>query len=53
MAVDWVGGNLYWTDALYNWVMVAKIEEKSDIYRTVISTGLEQPHGIAVWPQKG
>ncbi len=53
IAYDWVTGNLYWTDALYNWIMVAKAEEKTPIYKTLLRTGLDKPHGIAVYPQKG
>ena len=46
-------GNLYWTDALYNWIMMAKAELKTNNTRTLIRTGFDQPHGIAVYPQKG
>ena len=53
VAVDWVAGNLYWTDALYNMVAVARAEERTRAYKTLVDTGLDEPHGIAVWPQKG
>ena len=53
VAVDWVNKNIYWTDSLYNWIMIAKAEEKTNMTRRLIRTGLEKPHGIAVYPQKG
>ena len=33
--------------------MMAKCETRTEMTKTVISTGLDQPHAIAVWPQKG
>ena len=53
ISYDWVSGNLYWTDSLYNWIMLAKAEEKTKKFRTLIRTNLDKPHGIAVYPQKG
>lgn len=53
IAVDWVTGNIYWTDSVYNWVMVGKAEERSPHQKTLVDTGLDNPHGIAVWPQRG
>lgn len=53
IAVDWVNGNLYWTDSLYNWIILAHAEEKTNTTRRLIRTGLDKPHGIAVYPQKG
>ncbi|ELU10017.1 hypothetical protein CAPTEDRAFT_221406 [Capitella teleta] len=52
LAVDWVSGNLYWTDALYNWISVSRTEDNS-VYRHLITTGLDNPQGIAVYPEKG
>ncbi|ELT98196.1 hypothetical protein CAPTEDRAFT_227414 [Capitella teleta] len=53
VAVDWVAGNIYWTDSFYNWIMMSKAAEKTPYQKTLINTGLDSPHGIAVWPQKG
>ena len=56
MAVDWLSGSIYWTDALYNWITVASAHGKATTeanYKHLIVTGLDKPMGIAVYPQKG
>jgi len=53
ISIDWVAGNIYWTDGLYKWIAVARAEEKTKGHKTLLSTGLDRPQGIAVWPQKG
>ncbi|KAL5004150.1 hypothetical protein ScPMuIL_017606 [Solemya velum] len=52
MAVDWVSNNLYWADALYNWITMLPIGSPT-AYRIIINTGLQNPHGLALYPQKG
>ena len=52
LAVDWLSGSVYWTDALYNWITVAAAE-KHEVYRHLVTNDLEKPMGICVWPQKG
>jgi sugar lactone lactonase YvrE len=52
LAVDWSSGSVYWTDALYNWITVAN-GNKYDVYRHLITTGLDRPMGIAVDPYNG
>ncbi len=47
-----IPGNLYWTDALYNWIMMARAEVKTNNTVAVVRTGFDQPYGIAVYPQK-
>ncbi|XP_046577867.1 low-density lipoprotein receptor-related protein 4-like [Haliotis rubra] len=55
MAVDWQSGNLYWTDALYNWIIMAPLHarNKTRTYKIIIQTGLDSPHGIAVHTTRG
>ncbi len=52
MAMDWVTGNLYWTDALFNWISVTATT-KQGVYRHLVTTGLDKPFGIAVHPKYG
>ena len=52
IAVDWLSGSIYWTDALYNWITVARLVAH-DIFNHIITTGLDRPMGIAVHPQNG
>ena len=53
LAVDWVSSTVYWTDALYNWIIVAPARKESQIFNILIYSGLDQPNGIAVHPDKG
>ena len=51
LAVDWITDKLYWTDAKKDRIEVLDL---SNSKRTVlISTGLDQPRGIAVHPTRG
>jgi hypothetical protein len=52
MAMDWLSGSLYWTDALYNWITVADAKSVN-VFNHIIVTDLFRPQGIAVYPQKG
>ena len=52
LAIDWLSGSLYWTDALYNWISVCD-SQRFEIYRHLITTGMDKPIGIAVYPQVG
>ncbi|XP_076861463.1 low-density lipoprotein receptor-related protein 1-like isoform X3 [Brachyhypopomus gauderio] len=46
LAVDWVGGNLYWCDKGRDTIEVSKL---SGAYRTVlVNTGLREPRAVAV-----
>lgn len=46
VAIDWVGGNLYWCDKGRDTIEVSKL---NGAYRTVlVNTGLKEPRAIAV-----
>lgn len=46
LAVDWVGGNLYWCDKGRDTIEVSKL---NGAYRTVlVNTGLREPRAVAV-----
>ncbi|XP_064121495.1 nidogen-like isoform X2 [Macrobrachium nipponense] len=51
VAVDWVSGNVYWTDSENDVVAVASI--KKGKIRTVVKGDLVNPRGIAVHPGRG
>uniref|UniRef100_A0A8D8SCE1 Low-density lipoprotein receptor-related protein 1 n=2 Tax=Cacopsylla melanoneura TaxID=428564 RepID=A0A8D8SCE1_9HEMI len=54
VAVDWVGRNLYWTDAGVrgsNNIMVSTLEGRKK--RTLLKTGLNEPYDIALEPLSG
>ena len=52
VSVDWASGSIYWTDALYNWITVANASS-TDVYNHIVTTGLDRPMGIVVYPQRG
>ena len=51
LAVEWKTSQLYWTDALNNDISVSDLE--GDNQRVLISSGLDEPRGIAVDPHLG
>uniref|UniRef100_A0A8C8C6R9 EGF-like domain-containing protein n=1 Tax=Oncorhynchus tshawytscha TaxID=74940 RepID=A0A8C8C6R9_ONCTS len=51
LAVDWVGGNLYWCDKGRDTIEVSKL---TGAYRTVlVNTGLREPRAVAVDVRNG
>lgn len=51
IAVDWVAGNLYWTDSGRDVIEVAQITGQHR--KTLISGMIDEPHAIVVDPQRG
>lgn len=51
LAIDWVSRNIYWTDSLRHTIEVANIDSRRR--RVLFQTGLTNPRGIAVHPQRG
>lgn len=50
IAVDWVSGNIYWTDSLKDTIETMSIEGKHR--RVLINENLKNPRGIAVDPSR-
>lgn len=51
LAVDWVTKKLYFTDVQGNRVEVTNYD--GSCRKVLVSSGLDQPNGIALFPQKG
>lgn len=51
LAVDWVTKKLYFTDVQSNRVEVTHYD--GSCRKVLVSKGLDQPNGIALFPQKG
>nr|XP_006819692.1 PREDICTED: low-density lipoprotein receptor-related protein 4-like [Saccoglossus kowalevskii] len=51
LAVDWISKKLYWTDALYNWIMVS--DYSGTYVKPLLLHDLDRPRGIVVHPNKG
>ncbi|XP_029681819.1 low-density lipoprotein receptor-related protein 1-like isoform X3 [Takifugu rubripes] len=52
IAVDWVAGNLYWTDSGRDVIEVAQLSGTHH-RKTLISGMIDEPHAIVVDPQRG
>ncbi|CAH2224426.1 prolow-density lipo receptor-related 1 [Pelobates cultripes] len=51
IAIDWVAGNIYWTDSGRDVIEVAQM--KGEHRKTLISGMIDEPHAIVVDPQRG
>lgn len=52
IAVDWVAGNLYWTDSGRDVIEVAQISGGRHC-KTLISGMIDEPYAIVVDPPRG
>lgn len=51
IAYDFITGNLYWCDSMYDWIAMKPIfTTKTEIYNVVIRTDLDHPEGLALDP---
>jgi len=52
LAVDWTTDVVYWTDATYDVILAASMGP-TDVVEVIKDTGLDEPFGLIVYPQKG
>ena len=53
LALDWMGGNLYWADSGLEAVMVSRLEGEVRAKATIISGNISLPRSLAVDPVNG
>lgn len=51
LALDYITGNLYWTDDKLN--VIEMCDQSGKLRHVVISSGMDRPFGIAVDPEAG
>ena len=51
VAVDWLTGNVYWTDAAYDWIIMHDASGTRNVL--IIDEDLDIPTGIAIHPSRG
>lgn len=54
ISYDWLSGNLYWVDRLFQWIAVLRVNTSdTSVYRILIQHGLDRPGRLAVDPIAG
>ena len=56
LAFDWISGNIYWCDRQYNWIAMSRrrrSRHQGQVFRAVVTDGLDVPAGLAVHPLEG
>lgn len=56
IAVDWVGRNLYWIDGFGSQINAIGLEQslmKANDLVTILDEDMDQPHSLALLPEKG
>ena len=51
LAVEWESGLIYWTDYIFERIEVARVD--GNLRKTLFTTGVYNPRGIAVDPKSG
>ena len=51
LAVDWIGGNLYWIQSSLNQIEVSRLN--GSFRQTLIAGGMERPRALALEPREG
>ena len=51
LAVDWIGGNLYWVESNLDQIEVSKLN--GSFRKTLIAGDMESPRAIALDPRDG
>ncbi|XP_060603980.1 low-density lipoprotein receptor-related protein 4-like isoform X2 [Ruditapes philippinarum] len=49
ISVDWVSNNIYWSDAIYGWIVVQSAD-KEDEYKILVDNDIEKPYALVVDP---
>jgi hypothetical protein len=59
LAIDWLGRNVYWTDAGFGWIAmkhlpenITQINSADQNFRVVVDEFIEKPMGIVVHPER-
>ncbi|KAL3851788.1 hypothetical protein ACJMK2_015497 [Sinanodonta woodiana] len=51
LAADWVNHNIYWTDPMFRWIVMQRMDTSDiSLYKVIVYENVEAPYGIAVDP---